>query len=383
VASLPERVAAELYGDMAPAEARELVGRLLSPVSDLAELGRCDLVVEAIVESYATKRNLYGQLEEHLDRHAVFASNTSTIPVGRLAANLADPARFCGLHFCPPVQHRPLVEVVRAPRTSDHTVATAVTHVKAIAKMPIVVQDGPAFLVNRLLLPYLGEALELLLEGASIEAVERAATDFGMARGPLRLLDEIGLDTALRAGWVLAEAFPERIVASPLLVAMVKAGRLGYKSGAGFFEYAGAAGGGASALAEQAADEAVADHVLRPLLTPWARPAAPHTPHCITMRLLLPMVLEATRILEENKVRDPRDIDLAVIFGLGFPVARGGLLWWADTLGAARLIEMLRPLERLGPRARPTPLLRELARSAGHFYQTPPAGHRRGRVAGR
>lgn len=329
-------------------------GGMVTATDDLATVAGCDLVVEAIVETFAAKNKLYADLEGQLRPDAVLASNTSTIPIGRLAVGLNEPARFCGLHFCHPVLERPLVEIIRGPKTSDETVATAAAHVKAIGKMPIVVQDGPGFLVNRLLLPYLGEAMELLLEGATVEAVEQAATEFGWAKGPLRLLDEIGLDTTLQGGWILSEAFPERIAASPLLVGLIKAGRLGRKSGAGFFKYPDS--------------EDRPDDVLRQLIAQWAQPAQQHTPHSITARLLLPMLLEAARVLEENKVRDPRDVDLAVLFGLGFPAAQGGLLWWADSLGAARIIEMLRPLQRLGQRAQPTALLRSMARRAGHFY---------------
>jgi 3-hydroxyacyl-CoA dehydrogenase/enoyl-CoA hydratase/3-hydroxybutyryl-CoA epimerase/3-hydroxyacyl-CoA dehydrogenase/enoyl-CoA hydratase/3-hydroxybutyryl-CoA epimerase/enoyl-CoA isomerase len=330
------------------------VDRLVGATDNLAALAACDLVIEAIVETFAAKHKLFGDLEGGLPSKATLTSNTSTIPIGRLAVGLAEPARFCGFHFCHPVLERPLVEVVRGPKTSDETVATAVAHAKTIGKMPIVVQDGPGFLVNRLLLPYLSEAMELLLEGAQAETIEQAATDFGWAKGPLHLLDEIGLDTTLQGGWILSEAFPERIPASPLLVGMIKAGRLGCKAGAGFFSYRD--------------DRDAPDDVVRQLIAQWAHSPQQHTPHSITARLLLPMLLEATRLLEENKVRDPRDIDLGVLFGLGFPAAQGGVLWWADGLGAARIIEMLRPLQRLGQRAHPTALLRTMARRAGHFY---------------
>jgi 3-hydroxyacyl-CoA dehydrogenase len=187
-----------------------------------------------------------------------------------------------------------------------------------------------------------------------------------MAKGPLRLLDEIGLDTVLQGGWTLAEAFPERIAASPLLVAMVKAGRLGVKAGAGFFSYPSPAQ--LSGPEATPAAETTAEAIVGKLIAAWAKPSQAHTRHSITARLLLPMVLEATRILEENKVRDPRDVDLAVLFGLGFPASRGGMLWWADTLGARRVLEMLKPLRQLGPRMQPTRVLQDLARSHGHFY---------------
>lgn len=378
LAGAGDKIVSELSGETSEAKTRGLVDRLVSPVADETDLAGCDLVLESIVEDVYLKRQLYGRLQPRLSGQTILASNTSTIPIERLADGLADPERFCGFHFCHPVQQRPLVEIIRGPATSDLTITTMVAHAKAVGKMPIVVADGPGFLINRLLLPYLGEALELLLEGVDIKDVEAAATGFGMAKGPLGLLDEIGLDTTLKGGLVLAAAFPERTVASPLLVAMVKAGLLGVKSGAGFFTY------------DRKTDDIQAERTLNAaatrLIAQWAyspqkqmpekpTPEKPSpekpSPGEITTRLFLPMVLEATRILAEQRVRHPRDIDLGVLFGLGFPAQRGGLLWWADTLGAAEIIEMLRSLERLGPRAEPTPLLIEMARDDTRFYDPP------------
>ena len=190
-----------------------------------------------MAETVSAKHAVYAAIEPHVQAHTILASNTSTIPIQRLAATLARADRFLGLHFFHPVRRRPLVEIVRGPKTSDASITTAAAFAKGIAKTPIVVDDGPGFLVNRLLVPYLTEALELLLDGASIDDVEHAATEFGMAMGPLRLVDEIGIDTVFQGGRVLWEAFPDRVVASPLLVSMLKAGRLGTKSGAGFFLY--------------------------------------------------------------------------------------------------------------------------------------------------
>ena len=266
------------------------------------------------------------------------------------------------MHFCHPVRQRPLVEIVRGPKTSDTTLATVVAHIKAIGRMPIVVEDGPGFLISRLLLPYVGQALEMLLEGVSIAAIEQAAVEFGMALGPLRLLDEIGLDATLQGGWTLIEAFPGRVAVSPLLAAMVKEGRLGRKVGRGFFDYP--QGDEAATARPRPADN---EQVGR-LIAALAHPPEPHNGHTITMRLVLPMLLEASRVLEDKKVRNPRDVDLGAIFGLGFPPTKGGLLWWADSFGPARVIEMLRPLERLGPGGKPTRSCSSLARTAGRFY---------------
>jgi 3-hydroxyacyl-CoA dehydrogenase len=220
------RILEQMQGDLTDADAQRILDRQVA-LAERPVFPGCGLVIESVVEALAAKRELYRQLEPELEPGTLLASNTSTIPIGQLAAGLADPSRFCGVHFFHPVRRRPLVEIIRGPATSQATVSKATALAKRIGKLPIVVDDGPGFLVNRLLLPYLNEALDLLLEGAEIETVENAATRFGMALGPLHLLDEIGLDTAFRAGMVLYQAFGERIAASPLLVSMVKKGRLG------------------------------------------------------------------------------------------------------------------------------------------------------------
>ncbi|HUY31139.1 MAG TPA: 3-hydroxyacyl-CoA dehydrogenase NAD-binding domain-containing protein [Pirellulales bacterium] len=321
-----------------------------------AEFTPCDLVIEAVVENPQVKTDLYARIEPLLADDTILASNTSAISIGRLAEKLKRPERFCGIHFFNPVRKMPLVEVIRGPKTSDATVAAAVAYAKAIGKSPIVVNDGPGFLVNRLLLPYMNEALELMLDGVEIKDIESAAKGFGMPMGPITLYDVVGLDTAFYAGQVMREAFPDRIVESPLLAAMVKAGRLGQKTLVGFHKYKDKQGRGEP-------DATLAD-VVKPLL----RRREKLSQRQITERLFLPMVLEATRILAERKVRDPRDVDLGLIFGIGFPPFKGGLLFWADTLGAGKLIEMLKPLESLGTRYQPTPMLLEMAKEKGSFY---------------
>ncbi len=350
-------IAAEL--GKSTADIQSVVGRLVHLTNDLAEMASCDLVLEAVAETLAAKLDVYSRLQLNLAKHTIVASNTSTIPIGRLAQGATDASRFCGMHFCHPVHRRPLVEIVRGPETSDETATTAVAHAFAIEKIPIVVQDGPGFVVNRLLFPYLGEALELLREGASIEAIDRAATDFGMAMGPLRLMDEIGLDTTLQAAWVLSAAFPERIVSSPLLVSLIKAGRLGQKSGGGFFSYR-------EPMSDEVIGPAIAE--IAPMVARCVYSQRPET-DISPERLILPMLLEATRILGDGRASHPRDIDLAVLFGLGFPVETGGLMFWADTQGAKRILSSLGSLAELGPRAEPTPLLSTWASHGGKFYR--------------
>ncbi|HZZ27872.1 MAG TPA: 3-hydroxyacyl-CoA dehydrogenase NAD-binding domain-containing protein [Pirellulales bacterium] len=329
---------------------------LLHATTTDAELAHADLVIEAVVENPEVKRQVFARLEPLLRDDAILASNTSTIPITRLAEGLKRPAQFCGIHFFNPVRKMPLVEVIRGQQSSDETIATAVAYAKSIGKSPIVVNDGPGFLVNRLLLPYMNESIELLLEGVEISAIDRAAKNFGMPMGPITLFDVVGLDTAFYAGRVIYDAFPERIVVSPVVPALIKAGRLGQKSGAGFFKYTGGK------------DRGENDPSLKPLLAPMIRGQQKLSEEQITARLFLPMLLEATRVLTDKIVRDVRDVDLGLIYGLGFPPFKGGLLFWADMLGVAKILEMLKPLESLGQRWKPTPMLEDMAKTGKKFY---------------
>jgi 3-hydroxyacyl-CoA dehydrogenase/enoyl-CoA hydratase/3-hydroxybutyryl-CoA epimerase/3-hydroxyacyl-CoA dehydrogenase/enoyl-CoA hydratase/3-hydroxybutyryl-CoA epimerase/enoyl-CoA isomerase len=299
---------------------------------------------------------VFARIEAKMREDAILASNTSTIPIAKLAEGLKRPAQFCGIHFFNPVRKMPLVEVIRGPKTSDATVATAVALAKRIGKSPIVVSDGPGFLVNRLLLPYMNEAVELLLDGAKVEHIEKSAKAFGMPMGPLTLFDVVGLDTAASAGLVMHEAFPDRTVVSSVLPTLIKAGRLGQKSLAGFFRYKHATARGEH------------DPQFDALVAPLLRQPQKLSRDDLTTRLFLPMVLEATRILEEKIVRDVRDVDLGLIYGIGFPPFKGGLLFWADTLGAAKIVEMLKPYEPLGERMKPTRMLLDMAASGAKFY---------------
>lgn len=329
---------------------------LLSMTHREEEIAACDLVIEAIIEKEEAKKQLYARLEPQLNADAILASNTSTIPITRLAEGLKRPERFCGIHFFNPVRRMKLVEVIRGAKTSDETVLAAVAFAKRIGKMPIVINDGPGFLVNRLLFPYMNEALVLLQEGAGLREIDRAATAFGMPMGPITLSDLVGLDTAHYAGSVMQAAFPSRFVSSPLLEAMVKGGRLGQKSGRGFYSYQNKRG------------KAEDDPAMETLLAEHRRGQRKFSREELTNRLFLPMLVEATRMIEEKIVRDVRDVDLGLIFGIGFPPFRGGLLFWADSIGAAKIVEMLKPLESLGERYQPTPLLLEMAAKGTKFY---------------
>ncbi len=354
---LGERVADELSRELPQESAQERVDHLLMTSISLGPVLRCDLVIESIVESTAAKQKLYAEIEPQLAPETVLMTNTGTISVGRLAAGLREPSRFCGMRFCQPLRQRPLVEIVRGPKTSDRTLSVAVQHAAALQRMPVIVSDGPGFLVTRLMLPYLCAGADLLSVGASPSAVEEAALQFGMAMGPLRLIDEIGLDRLLQYGGQISPMLGADEPVYRLLVEMVRHSRTGRAAGAGFYDYP--------------ADSAVQPTISREaseLISAAVDGQERLNDHTLTMSLILPMLVEAARMIEEHRVSDPRDIDLAMLYGLGFPPTKGGLLWWGDNLGAARISEMLRPLPRFVARLEPPPLLNRLARSGGRFY---------------
>jgi len=332
----------------------QALGRL-STTQTLGALADRDLVVEAIVENEAMKTALYGQLQPILKPDAILASNTSTISITRMARAWARPENFAGLHFFNPVDRMQLVEVIRGEKTSDPTVVTLVALAKRIGKTPIVVRDCPGFLVNRILFPYINESLALLEEGANPRAIDKAATAFGMPMGPITLNDLVGLDTAMYAGRVVNTAFADRAKPTRVLDELVQAGRLGQKTGAGFYSYGKGSRG---------ADDPYLATLLERL---GARPRD-FPQGELQDRLFLPMLAEASRVLTEGIVREPGDVDMGLILGIGFPAFRGGLLRWADSLGLPAVIEMLHRYESLGPRFAPTEQMKKLAATGKGFY---------------
>lgn len=341
--------------------AREMTIRMarLSGTLDYSGFAQCEVTVEAVVEKLEVKRAVLAEWEHAVGGTAIFASNTSTIPIGQIAAAAASPDRVAGMHFFNPVHRMPLVEVIRGEKSSDETIATIFSLAKKLGKTPVVVADLPGFLVNRILAPYLSEAVRLVREGCRIEDVDRVMTDFGMPVGPLALLDDVGLDVAVKAGEVLQAAFRERIKSGGD-EALVAAGRLGRKSGAGFYDYAGGKRGAPARAAYEA-------------LRAEPKPEPPFSDEVIESRLLLPMVNEAAFCLEDGVVGSPGKVDLAMILGTGFPPFTGGLLRWADSLGLTRVRSLLEELTgRFGPRFEPARSIRRLADERGSFHS--PAG---------
>jgi 3-hydroxyacyl-CoA dehydrogenase/enoyl-CoA hydratase/carnithine racemase len=338
----------------------ELAPLVNGTFSDI-ELSHCDLIVEAIIEKPEAKQHLFARLEPLLKDATIICSNTSTIPITQLAANLEHPERFCGLHFFNPVRQMPLVEVIRGKKTSNETIATAAAYARMLGKSPIVMNDGPGFLVNRLLLPYMNEAALLVCEGASINDVERAAKSFGMPMGPVTLYDVVGIDVAVHAGRTMAAAFPDRVVPASIVEKLFDRGRIGQKAGKGFFDYAPAKPGKPPRGEESVEVRQLIDECR-------AGKSRKFPPQEITDRLFLPMLVEATRALQDKIVADVRDVDLGLILGIGFPPFRGGLFFWADTVGVPKIVEKLNQYAPLGKRFEPTAMLNDVARRGARFY---------------
>jgi 3-hydroxyacyl-CoA dehydrogenase/enoyl-CoA hydratase/3-hydroxybutyryl-CoA epimerase/3-hydroxyacyl-CoA dehydrogenase/enoyl-CoA hydratase/3-hydroxybutyryl-CoA epimerase/enoyl-CoA isomerase len=338
----------------------EFAPLLNGTLSDI-ELCHSDIIVEAIFENPEAKRHLFARLEPLMRDDAVLASNTSTIPITQLAEGLERPERFCGLHFFNPVRQMPLVEVIRGRKTSDATIATAAAYARSLGKSPIVMNDGPGFLVNRLLLPYMNEAVLMVCEGADLQKVDKAAKAFGMPMGPFVLYDVVGIDVAVHAGQTMVQAYPDRVVPAQLLQRLADLGRIGQKAGKGFFDY----GPPKAGKPPRGVDSPEVAQLIES-----CRSGGTHkfSSEEITDRLFLPMLLEATRVLEDNIVSDVRDVDLGLILGIGFPPFKGGLFFWADTVGPAKIVEKLKQYAPLGKRFEPTAMVTKVADKGVKFY---------------
>ena len=327
---------------------------LLSGGVDYAGFGRAELVIEAVFEDLAVKQQVLREVEAGTRPEAVFASNTSTIPIHRIAEVASRPERVIGMHFFSPVARMPLLEVIPSARTSPGVVSTAVAFGRRMGKTAIVVKDSPGFWINRILTPYMNEAGYLLAEGVAIEELDGLMADWGFPVGPITLLDEVGMDVAEKVAGVMYAALGERLAPAPAFAAMVKSGRLGRKAGKGFYKYAG----GKKGAVDAAVYELIGVH-----------PNGGTRPAEIIQRLVLMMLNEAARAVAEGIVRTPRDGDIGAIFGFGFPPFRGGPLRHADDLGAARIVgELERLAERYGPRFAPSEALRDQAAQGGKFY---------------
>lgn len=354
--NLKASLAAEVeQGRLDPAEAERIRARITYDTG-LRGLRGQEVVIETVAENLGVKKSVLADIAREVPAETLILTNTSALSVSEMARAVVHPGRVAGLHFFNPADRLQLVEVVCGEETSASTCRAVMALARQLGKIPVAVKDRPGFLVNRLLLPYLNEAARLLENGQRIGDIDRALVDFGLPLGPFALLDLVGLDIAAPVGELLHRAFGERMEPAPLLAQMVEAGRLGKKSGRGFYRYAG---GRRTKVAPELAKEFNLPRGAKPL------PAAE-----IVDRLLLPMLNEAVRCLEEGVVAEAAAVDTALLFGAGFPPYTGGLLRYADDRSAINLVKKLRELEfTSGPRYAPAGLLRSLADSGRKFYE--------------
>lgn len=337
---------------------RELLQKLnlISPVTDFSGFKSTDLVVEAIVENMDVKKKVFQELEGQVSNECIIASNTSSLSISEMQKVFSRPERFVGMHFFNPVSKMPLIEVIRGEKSSDEAVSAVFQLSKALGKNPIVVKDAPGFLVNRLLMPYLNEAVYLLAEGVPIPEIDQAMLKFGMPMGPMELIDEVGVDVGEKVSHILHDAFGDRMLPAPLNGKAVAAGRLGKKTGKGLYSYEGAK------------KTKVLDSQIYEIIGVKPIPNSVSAEEIIE-RCVLPMINEASRCLDEKIVSTPSEVDLGMIMGTGFPPFRGGLLRYADTLGPRTLVDRLRKYEaRFGARFAPAPALLARAQDDQKFY---------------
>lgn len=335
------------------AAAREGLDRVI-PAAVEVSLQRTDLVIEAATEDMGLKLKIFKRLGEVSAPDTILATNTSALSVSEVAAAVPHPERVVGIHFFNPVHRMQLVEVIVGRETSPAVTDRTVRFVQDIGKMPVVVRDSPGFLVNRILMPYLIEAGHLFESGAPIARIDAAMLAFGMPMGPLRLIDEVGVDVSQHVASHLANCFGERMAVPKTLAALVGSKLLGRKSGAGFYTHGGN---------EAQPNETLGKYV-------YAQHAAGLDGPALTDRMVLLMVNEAARCLEEKVAGEAQDVDFAMIMGTGFAPFRGGPLRYADACGVADIVQRLTRLaETTHPRFAPCALLREMASgSAKTFY---------------
>jgi len=336
---------------------------LTGPTTEYTGFGNVDLVIEAVFEDIDLKHRVLREVEPLLPNDAIYASNTSTIPITRIAEASTRPEHVLGMHFFSPVHKMPLLEVIATSRTTKEATATAVAYGKQLGKTVIVVNDGPGFYTTRTLSAYMNEAGRLLDEGAAIDAIDRALVDFGFPVGPITLLDEVGIDVGGKVGLVLADALGLRMTPAEAMRRVVTAGRLGRKGRNGFYKY------------DASGKKGDVDDSIYQIIGAGARASAGQHVRIpdeeMVRRCVLAMVNEAARCLQEGILRNVRDGDVGAVFGVGFPPFRGGPFRYVDTVSVATIVRQLQELNaRHPPRFEPAEVLLEMAQTGRTFYPT-------------
>lgn len=348
-------------GRMDAAKAEKVLAAI-TPQLDNTGLDQVDCVVEAIVENIAIKQQVLADLETRVSPEAIIASNTSSLRIDDMAVSLKRPEQFVGMHFFNPVHVMPLVEIVHGTRTSPKAVSTAVAYAAAMGKTPIVVKDCPGFLVNRILTAYMRGFIELVRDGADFVKVDQAMEAFGWPMGPAYLEDVVGMDTGSHANDVISAGYPDRMphIAHDALRLMVSKGRFGQKNGIGFYCYEADPNG------KPRRSPAPDSHELLKAVQPKGTHA--FSEQEMVDRMMIPLIIEAARALEDGVVSSAAELDMALQLGIGFPAYAGGPLKYTDWLGLKNLVARCEPYKHLGAAYVPTARMREMAASNARYY---------------
>ncbi|WP_257266735.1 fatty acid oxidation complex subunit alpha FadB [Endozoicomonas sp. ONNA2] len=331
------------------------------PTLSYGDFGGVDVVVEAVVENPKVKKAVLADVENQVSENTVLTSNTSTISINELARDLKRPEQFCGMHFFNPVHAMPLVEVIRGEKTSDATVATVVEYARKMGKTPVVVNDCPGFMVNRVLFPYFGGFAGLLRDGADFRQVDKVMERFGWPMGPGYLMDVVGIDTGNHGQSVMTEGYPDRMKRDfkTAVDVLYENQRYGQKNGAGFYKYE---------QDKKGKPKKVVDEAVYSLFSEVCAEQKPFDDEEIIARMMIPLCMETVRTLEDGIVDSVAEADMALIMGIGFPLFRGGALKYIDTIGVAEFVELADKYAHISPLYAPTDKLREMAREGKTFY---------------
>jgi len=332
----------------------------IRPTLNYGDFKEVDIIIEAVVENPKVKKAVFAEVEGLVREDTIIASNTSTISISYLAEGLKRPQNFVGMHFFNPVHMMPLVEVIRGKQSSDEAVAATVKLSQKMGKTPVVVNDCPGFMVNRVLFPYFAGFHMLLRDGADFMAVDKAMEKFGWPMGPAYLMDVVGMDTAVHAAGVMAEGFPDRMKPdfTNTTQLLVEAKRFGQKNGKGYYSYAPDKKGKPKKSPDQETYELIQGVVAE---------RKEFAPDEIVARCMVPMVNEVARCLEEKIVASPQEADMALIYGIGFPPFRGGACRYVDQMGVANFVALADKYAALGKLYDAPKLLRDMAASGKKF----------------
>jgi len=347
-------------GKMTEENLDKLIQEHLTTTTSIENLGEGDLVIEAVLEDMKIKQDLWKRLEGICRTDAFFGTNTSALPISEMASVLKDPGRMIGLHFFNPAERMQLLEIICGKGTSDQTLATSVGFARAIRKVPIVVNDGPGFYVSRQLSALMGESTFMVGEGIDLARIEAAMLEFGMPMGPATLSDLTGIDIGYHVGKNFEKSFGERWKMSSIYERVYQTGCYGRKTGAGWYDYSGE-----EPVPNQKVLEVVDRYLKEQGIATKELPSQE-----IVDRMLARAINEAAYMIRERICDRPQDMDLAMIYGTGFPPYRGGILRYADTWGIRNVYEHLVNLEaEHGIRLKPATLLKEMAESGETFYK--------------